>query len=112
MPNRPWKAEERRAAAMFGAQRFAANTGGVIDFETEGYVGQVKHVRRLSLAALEALALEMERLGFQKTAQRCGVVLVKRRAGRGRRTPRLIVFTETAWRSLTASGALKRGTAS
>lgn len=100
MPDRPWKAEERRAAALFASRRFAANTGGTLDFEAERYVGQVKHVRRLSLAALEALALEMERVGFQSAPRKCGVVVVKRRAGRGRTTPRLIVLTETVWRRL------------
>ena len=29
-----------------------------------------------------------------------GIVVVKRRAGRGRQTPRLIVLTEEAWRQL------------
>ncbi len=100
MPDRPWKVEERRAAALFGGRRFAANTGGALDFETSRYVGQVKHVRRLSLAALEALALEMERAGFRCSPWKCGVAVVKRRAGRGRKTPRLIILTETVWRRL------------
>ncbi|MFQ5830692.1 MAG: hypothetical protein ACE5JD_16290 [Candidatus Methylomirabilia bacterium] len=112
MANRPWKVEERRAAAIFGGQRLAANTGGAVDFETESYVGQVKHVRRLSLSALEALALQIERLGPQKRPRKRGVVVIKRRAGKGRRTPPLIVLTEATWRALSASGALKRGTAS
>lgn len=100
MPDRPWKAEERHAAALFGGARFKANTGGAIDFETDGYVGQVKHVKHLSLAELEAIALEVERIGFQKTPPKMGVVIVKRRAGRGRETPRLVVLTEATWREL------------
>lgn len=109
MPDRPWKAEERHAAALFGGRRFTANTGGTVDFESRGFVGQVKHVRRLSLAALEVLALETERLGFRGTQRKCGMVVVKRSAGRGRRTPRLIVLTEAAWRALNRAGVLKRG---
>ena len=100
MSDRPWNAEERRAAALFGGRRFAANAGGAVDFETRHYVGQVRHVRRLSLAALETLALEMERVGFQKSPPKRGVVVVKRRAGRGRKTPRLVVLTETVWRTV------------
>ncbi len=100
MPDRPWKAEERRAAALFGGRRFSANSGGALDFETSRYVGQVKHVRRLSLAAVEALAVEMEHVGFRSAPRKHGVVVVKRRAGRGRRTPRLIVLTEIVWRTL------------
>ncbi len=100
MPDRPWKAEERLAAAIFAGRRYPANSGRRLDFEAKRYVGQVKHVRRLSLAALEALALEMERVGFQQSPPKCGVVVVKRRAGRGRRTPRLIVFTEAVWREI------------
>ncbi len=101
MSNRPWKSEERRAAALFGGTRFPANTGGVADFETDGVVGQVKHVRQLSLAALEALALEMEKVGCQRG--RSGVVVVKRRAGRGKKTSRLVVVTESVWRTIGAA---------
>jgi hypothetical protein len=99
MPNRPWKAEERRAAALFGGTRFKANTGGPLDFETAEYVGQVKHVQRLSLVELEALALEMERIGREKSPPKLGVVVVKRRAGQGRATPRLVILTEAVWRA-------------
>jgi hypothetical protein len=100
MPDRPWKAEERRAAALFGGRRYPANSGGRLDFETKGFVGLVKHVRHLSLAALEALALQMQCAGVQKSPGKCGVVVVKRRAGPGRRTPRLVVLTEAVWRKI------------
>lgn len=40
--------------------RYAANSGGRVDVEGPQVVAQVKHVRRLSLAALEALAVEVE----------------------------------------------------
>jgi hypothetical protein len=55
-----------------------------------------------SLAELERLAVEIQELG--KERGKAGVVVVKRRAGRGCRTPRLIVATEEAWRQLRGAG--------
>lgn len=98
MPDRPWKQEERRAAALFGGQRFPANTRGPADFETGTVLGQVKHVRRLSLAEIETVALAMEHLAASREPSKAGLVVVKRRAGPGRETPRLVILTETAWR--------------
>jgi hypothetical protein len=98
MSDRPWKAAERRCAVLLGGRRHWANSGQAVDVESDGYVAQVKEVARLSLAALEALALEAERQGAQR--QKVGLVLVKRRAGRGRSTPTLCVLTEAAWREL------------
>lgn len=40
----------------------------------------------------------MERIGFQKT--KLGAVVVKRTAGRGRKTSRLIIVTESVWREM------------
>mgnify|MGYP001566326124 CR=1 FL=1 len=34
MPDRPWKAEERQVAALFGGTRFPANTGGPVGAES------------------------------------------------------------------------------
>ncbi len=70
--------------------------------ESALYVAQVKHVRRLSLASLEALAVEMEQLGTQRS--KAGVLMVKRRAGAGRPTPRLVVMTEVVWREMNGRG--------
>lgn len=105
MSRKGWKAVERSAAALCRAQRFPANMGGRLDFEGATYVGQCKNVSSLSLAALEALALEMERVGAQK--QKLGVVIVKRSAGMQRdaqgrvvATPHLVVCTEAVWREL------------
>ena len=66
--------------------------------ESDTYLAQVKNVARLSLAQLEELALEMATLGEEQG--KVGMVVVKRKGGRGRETPRLIVLTETAWRNL------------
>ena len=48
--------------------------------ESPRYVAQVKHVARLSLAELERLAVEME--GEGRRRGKCGLVVVKRRAGK------------------------------
>ena len=99
MSRRGWKAVERSAAALMKAKRFPANVGARLDFEGPTWVGQCKSVRTLSLAQLEALALEMERLAFQKG--KLGAVIVKRSAGHGSATPHLIVITEAVWREFT-----------
>ena len=89
-------------AGLLGGSRHPANGGGRMDVESARYVCQVKHRRTLSLAQLEALTVEMERLGAARG--KAGIVCVKRRAGRGQPTPRLIVMTETAWRLIVAGG--------
>ena len=93
-----WKAEERLVAHLLGGSRYAANSGGRVDVESDTYLAQVKNVAQLSLAQLEELALEMATLGEEQG--KVGMVVVKRKGGRGRETPRLIVLTETAWRNL------------
>lgn len=100
VPDRPWKQEEREVARLLGGIRYPANSGGRVDVEGPTTVAQVKHIRRLSLAQLEALALEMEGIGSDRG--KVGVVVVKRRAGRGRDTPRLVVLTEESWQVLQA----------
>ncbi len=109
MPDKPWKQLEREVAHLLGGRRYAANTGGRVDVESPTVVAQVKHVQRLSLAQLEALAVEMAALGGEQG--KIGVVVVKRRAGRGKETPGLIVVTEEAWRKLewTRNGRLREG---
>ena len=98
MSNRPWKHEERAVARLLGGSRYPANSGGRVDVEGPGIMAQVKHVQTLSLTHLEALALEMSDLGEKRG--KVGLVVVKRRAGIVRETPRLGVLTEAAWRVL------------
>ncbi len=98
MADKAWKKEERTAAAILSGERLPANSGGRVDVESEIYLAQVKNVARLSLAQLEELALEMATLGEEQG--KVGIVVVKRKGGRGRGTPRLIVMAETAWREL------------
>jgi len=66
-----------------------------VDVEGPSVIIQVKHRRILSLCALEALAVEAAAVG--RTRGKLGVLVVKRRAGRGRPTPRLVVMTDHAW---------------
>ena len=100
-----WKQREREAAAIIGGKRYPANQGGDVDCESEGFVCQVKERRTLSLAALERLATEIERIGVQKSKRgphrKLGLVMVKRSPGRGHgRTPWLIVMTEAVFKEM------------
>ncbi len=96
-----WKQLERDVARLLGGSRYPANSGGRVDVESPTLVVQVKHVQRMSLAQLEALAVEMEEIG--KERGKVGVVGVKRRAGRGRSTRTLIILTEAAFLALARS---------
>ncbi len=100
MADKAWKHEERRVARMLGGKRHPANSGGRVDVTSDNYLVQVKNVARLSLAQLEALAVEMEQLG--QRGGKVGLVTVKRRAGRGTPTPLLICMTEAVWKKLWA----------
>ncbi len=98
MADKAWKHEERRVARLLGGRRYAANTGGRVDVESPTVVAQVKHVQRLSLAQLEELCVEMAALGQEQG--KVGLVTVKRRAGKGIHTERLVVMTEGVWVAL------------
>ena len=98
MADRSWKAEERKVARLLGGQRYPANSGGRVDVESDRMVAQVKHVQRLSLAQLEALAVEIEEVG--RKVGKTGILVVKRRAGRGHPTKGLVVLTEDAFSRL------------
>lgn len=94
---------------MIGGARYPANQGGAVDVESADVVAQVKHRRVCSLAELERLAVELATLG--RSRGKLGVVVVKRRAGAGRPTPRLVVCVESVWREVraqNASGAVTR----
>jgi hypothetical protein len=98
MTDRPWKQHERRAAALIGGRRYTANQGGFIDAESSWAVAQCKEIKILSLASLEALALEIEQQGLRR--QKIGFLVIKRRAGRGVPTPTLVIMTAPMLRAL------------
>lgn len=100
MPDKPWKREERHAATLIGGKRYPANSGGKVDVQSSRFVVQVKHVKRMSLAELEGLTVAMATLGAKHG--KVGVVVVKRRAGRGTPTHRLVVMTHEVFEALFA----------
>jgi hypothetical protein len=106
MTDRPWKQAERRAAKLIGGRRYPANTGRAVDCESDSYCIQVKERQRASLTELAAWALEIERVSVQRTPPKIGLVLVKRRGGRGVPTPTLVVMTVGAFAEMNGERAL------
>jgi hypothetical protein len=94
-----WKAHERDVARLLGGARHPANRGGRVDVTSDRFVAQCKNVRAMSLAQIEALAVEIEGLG--ERAGKVGLVVIKRSAGPGRPTPALVILTQAAWTALT-----------
>lgn len=103
MSDKPWKAFEREAAALFGGARFWSNSGESLDIESPNVVGQCKLVKRLSIESLTQLAEQAERDGTVK--KKAGVVAVKVRRGAGRASPMLVVMTEASWRLMHGESA-------
>ncbi len=93
-----WKQLERSVAHFLGGRRYPANSGGRVDVESTKYVAQVKHRKTMSVPELERWATEIEQIGAEKG--KVGLVVVKRRAGRGHPTKALVVLTEAAFLAL------------
>ncbi len=104
MSDKHWKQFEREAARLLGGQRYPANSGGRVDVETDDVVAQVKHRKTMSVPELERWAIEIEQIGAEKG--KTGILVVKRRAGRGQPTRTLVILTETAFLTL---ASLDRG---
>ena len=98
MADKAWKAAERKAAALFGTLRHPANSGHRVDFEGPTVIGQVKHVKNLSLKALSDLAEEMAREALPKC--KYGVVVAQCRRGRGHPSPMLVIMTAEVWEAM------------
>ena len=96
--DKPWKQEERNAARLLGGKRYPANSGGRVDVETDDVVAQVKHRKTMSVPELERWATEIEQIGAEKG--KTGILVVKRRTGRGHPTRTLIILTEAAFLAL------------
>lgn len=94
-----WKAVEAAFGEIFGVHRAPANSGGVYDIprpeelHESPVLGQAKNREKMSLNALtkeaEIIAEEATKLG------KFGVVGVKAKRGRGKKSPLLVVATET-----------------
>jgi hypothetical protein len=95
MSNTSWKQLEREVGLLVGGKRYPANQGGKVDVEGPLYVVQVKERKTLSLESLTQLVEEIEQLGLQRN--KVGLVAVKVRRGRGKRSPLLIVQTAEHW---------------
>jgi predicted RNase H-like nuclease (RuvC/YqgF family) len=81
---------ERVAAKIIGGKRYPANTGGPVDAESDEVVAQVKNVKVLSLHELERIAKEMRLIGLERG--KVGIVLVKRKSGKGKESAWLAVM--------------------
>ncbi len=101
LSNKPWKSTERDVARLLSGSRYPANSGGRIDVESAEYVAQVKHRKTMSVPELERWATEIEQIGAEKG--KTGILVVKRRAGRGHSTRTLIILTEAAFLALARS---------
>ena len=93
-----WKQFERDVARLLEGKRYPANSGGRIDVESAEYVAQVKHRKTMSVPELERWATEIEQIGAEKG--KTGILVVKRRAGRGQATNALGILTEAAFLAL------------
>jgi hypothetical protein len=99
MSNPGWKKFERTVGALIGGRRFWANSGEALDCEGPTTVAQCKYVRSMSLAALGALAEEVERQAAPKF--KAGIVVIKQSGHKGPRiSPTLVVMTENVWRQM------------
>ena len=95
-----FKQEEREVARLFNGKRLPANSGGPIDVLSETFAIQCKRRATMSLAEIEREAVKIYHVGQE--IGRVGILSVKRKAGPGKPTPRLIILTEAAWRELQA----------
>lgn len=95
MSDKAWKQFEREVARLFGGARHPANTGGDIDVSGPTVLAQCKLRRTMSL---NELAKEAEAIARRSAnALKTGVVAVKPRRGKGRKSPILIVLTAEEW---------------
>ena len=99
VPDKPWKQLEREAAQLINGRRHPASSGGPVDAESDTLVCQVKHRRTMSLQQIEAEALAIEKEA-QRRGKVGGILVLKRRAGRGTPTPLLVCMTEAVWKKL------------
>lgn len=93
-----WKKFERWCAALIGGERYWANSGEKIDVESDGWIGQCKLVKTMSLEQLTQLA-ESAHADAVKRSKR-GAVFIKVRRGRGNVSPALVVMLAGTWKEV------------
>jgi hypothetical protein len=91
MTDKPWKKWERLCAEVISGSRYPFNSGGAVDVESEGIVGQCKEVQKLHLAEVVRLAVEIEAVAKKKGKE--GVAFIRHKAGRGNYSPGVVVMT-------------------
>jgi len=110
MSDKPWKQFERDMGRLLGGTRFWANSGESVDCEGPVFLAQCKHVKSMSLNALAELAEQAEYDGKKRTKlvkglevvddPRIGVVGIKTRPGRGKKSTTLVVMTANVFKEL------------
>lgn len=130
MSDKPWKQFERDMAKLVGGTRFWANSGESIDVEGPVFLGQCKHVKSMSLNAIAQLAEDVAQEGRiskkavglccatdpitegqpmpplveYKPSPKLGILCIKTRPGRGKKSKTIVVMDESVFRELFPTG--------
>lgn len=88
-PDKPWKAAERTISRILHGRRVGPTGLDTGDVEAPGLLAEVKHRKTYTFPQAERdLATVKRRAG----KDRQGVLVYKRRAGQGKRTPWLLII--------------------
>jgi len=110
MADKAWKQFEREMGKLLGGTRFWANSGESVDCEGPVFLAQCKHVKSMSLNALATLAEQAEYDGNRRindkdeSDPRIGVVGVKTKPGKGKKSTTLVVMTDYVFHELFPTG--------
>lgn len=98
MPDKAWKAFERRVARLFGTTRLGPVGREGPDVVTQLFAVECREHKTVSYSEIEAWVAEVRR---DSPAHLVPVLAVRRRRGRGRAlAPTLFVLDEQAWLDL------------
>ena len=110
MADKPWKQFERDIGKLVGGTRFWANSGESIDVEGPVFICQCKHVRSMSFNAMAQLAEEVAQDGRDHRKEggipdpKLGILCMRTRPGRGKKSKTIIVMDESVFRELFPTG--------
>lgn len=110
MSDKPWKQFERDMAKLIGGTRFWANSGESVDIEGPVFLGQCKHVKSMSLNAIAQLAEDVAEDGRDHRKEdgipdpKLGLVCLRTRPGRGKKSKTIVVMDESVFRELFPTG--------
>ncbi len=88
-PDKPWKAAERTISRILHGRRIGPTGLDTGDVEADGLLAEVKHRARYSFAEAER---DLKTVKRRAGPDRQGVLVYKRRAGQGVRTPWLLII--------------------